>query len=198
MRHLRTYESAGKLYFEINRDEWVDTLPKSRLSLSSADDTLRSYFRKRLGMSRTDYLDLDMVDAPKQCEPVSAKYAAKLYNLAAETVGVGPRKPCTLSLTLEMDPGERDPIRLVAEKNSVPLLAALFENNDIEVYEFSVNRISTTGISRSPKVNYIGMHFVSDDWVMLFVGGRDILGTRGRYFRCDGIEGVKQCLVDLG
>jgi hypothetical protein len=205
MRHLKTFESADRLYSPIERAKWIRLSPKIDITHGSPIDDRKVPFWSD-GLSKNIIVTPVALNA--QNEAVSPTLGMRYYELLTEAIntGLGLEKSMHPSKIKPKGPGGPDRIDIVFGKEhdtnrtayftrlvapTTEQVSGLITNSNIEVYRILIN---------SKKLFAI-VYFIVDDWVMLRVRAEstssDTPQLIDRLFRCDGITGVKQCLEDL-
>jgi len=180
MRHLRTFESADRLYFLISGTEWIRMSPRS-----SMIDYRTPFWSD--GLSKN--ILVSPVVPHVQNEAMAPILSLRYYELVAEAINIGPGGPDRIEIVFGKDQ-ETNRTAFLARllTPTTEQVSGLIAESGIQVYKMS---ISYRGLM-------VILYFIVDDWAMLRVVGTG-LGSEARHrmFRCDGIAGVKQCLEDL-
>jgi hypothetical protein len=206
MRHLMKYEAAGERLFGALEGGGVSGELGDRHRLRINKLTLKSSLR------------VFRVEGLRGTDPVSLGQAMRFLDLACDAIGVKPGETGVTVGFIFSRPGRPGELfYLEGVKVGALWGSTEFENleralseMDADIHMVSVKRSNYTPLTT------ISMYFLVDDWVQLrFRGvvkvGRDLTTSffavgaehpthhqlRLLYYRCDGLEGVRQCLGSL-
>jgi len=165
-------------------------------------------------------LNVIRVEGLRGTDPVSLRQAMRFLDLACDAIGVKPGETgVTVAFVFSLPGRPGELFHLEGVKVGVPWGSTEFENLERALSEMDadIHMVSVAkGRRNHTPLTTIGMYFLVDDWVQLrFSGlvkvGRDLptsfftVGAehpthhqlRLLYYRCDGLEGVRQCLGSL-
>ena len=216
MKHIKTYEAAGERLFRALEGEGVSGYVGHKCRLWINKLTLKSLLAHRVeGLSGTDpvslkqamrFLDLayDALGTKPEESGVTVGFifsrpgrpAEQFYQIGSSSTG----KKLTSAVGRNgylMDSGEmREEL-----PQSIDRIARLIREMGADIHMVSVSKER-----RHYNPNKISMYFLVDDWVQLKFEGSVIVETpvtaglavtTTKKYRCDELEGVRQCLDSL-
>ena len=218
MKHIKTYEAAGERLFRELEGEGVSGHAGEKCRLWINKLKLKSLRVFRVGgLDGTDPVSLGQamrfVDLAYDAMGIKpgetgvtvgitfsrpGRPAERFYQIG--TSSTGKKSPAGGSVYL-MDSGE------VRESlpHSIDKITRLISEMGAEIHAVSVSKFR-----KNYNTNRISICFLEDDWVQLWFSGsvgrpggdrdfaRDLAMTTNKKYRCDGLEGVRQCLDHLG
>ena len=196
MKHIKTYEAAGERLFRALEGEGVSGYVGHKCRLWINKLTLKSLLAHRVeGLSGTD--------------PVSLKQAMRFLDLAYDALGTKPEESGVTVEFIFSRPGR--PAEQFYQIGGAPNEDSKSQSIDkitrlISEMGADIHLVSVSKHRRHYNPNKISMYFLVDDWVQLFFKGSVIVETpvtaglamtTTKKYRCDWLEGVRQCLGSL-